>query len=200
MTCIICASERESTASWVGVFHPEDLVSSSTFCHAAACFEALVVLPIIPSVTFIHTNCPWNLAQPGECVKTHKNKKSLWNVSTVTIWIPNTQNPNIWLFWHFFCSVCKWSDHMIRRTIWILDIWRQQNRLFCPVFRPPFENWTRLVPYSDDYCRMNHFSQKIVGKISLIFRRFFLLSRHIITQSFAHPLNIFFRNFTFERT
>ena len=44
-----------------------------------------------------------------------------WILITVTIWIPNTWNPNIWLFGQIF---------------------NQKTAIFCSDFRPPFENLT----------------------------------------------------------
>ena len=62
-----------------------------------------------------------------------------------------------------FCPVFKWSEHVIRRTIWIPDILDENTDLFCLVFTPnlkfgPFSNLTldhlntRPVRHSDGYC------------------------------------------------
>ena len=50
--------------------------------------------------------------------------------STVTIWIPNNWNPNIWLFKHICCPVFRWADHQIRQTIQIPDILDHKTDIF----------------------------------------------------------------------
>ena len=71
---------------------------------------------------------------------------SRFQKGTLTIWIPSTWNPNIWLLRHFFCPVFKWSDQLIWCTIQILNIWDNNKGIFCPVFRPPFKNQTNSQP------------------------------------------------------
>ena len=67
-------------------------------------------------------------------------------------------------FQTLFCTVFKWSDHVIRLNIWILNILDRKTHFFVwfsdhPAKSRPFDNRThldhmntRLVWYSDGYC------------------------------------------------
>ena len=68
----------------------------------------------------------------GQCLTTRDPINSCVPFNTVTIWIPNTWNPMIWLFRHFFIRlVFKWSDQVIRQTIQIPYILDHKTDIFC---------------------------------------------------------------------
>ena len=49
-----------------------------------------------------------------------------------------------------FCLVFKWSDHVIRQTIWIPNILDHKIDMFYPVFWPLFKIWTISQPDKND--------------------------------------------------